>query len=475
LPSVRELMARHGAGPATVQRAVGTLAARGVLEARPGRGTFVAAARPEAPAPDLAWQTVALGAAGPPVDATTLADLRRPYAADDLLLSSGYLPAEMQPLGALAQALARAGRRTDAWDRVPLEGVAPLRAHFATEAQGGATAGDVLVCPGGQAALNACLRSLAPPGSAIVMESPAYAGILLLARAAGLQIVPVPADGRGIRPDLLADALERSGARVAYLQPTYANPHGTTLAPDRRAQVLEVARAAGAFLIEDDPFRDLALDPRRPAPPPLLHGDRDGHVVAVRSLTKSASPGLRVAAVIARGPAAARIRATRIVEDFLVAPPLQAAAVELVSAPAWPRHLRRLRAELLHRRDALVAAVGRELGPGRIATIPDGGFHVWVALDPGRGRSGAGRPLGPPRGDRVSRPVVLPRRAVGPAPPPVVRRRAGRPPRRGRGPARGGPGLSGGAQLRGPSGRWIPCSWEPTSRATQSHRRGIGP
>ena len=45
LPSVRELMRRHGAGPVTVQRAVHLLAARGLVDARPGRGTFVAAAR----------------------------------------------------------------------------------------------------------------------------------------------------------------------------------------------------------------------------------------------------------------------------------------------------------------------------------------------------------------------------------------------------------------------------------------------
>ncbi len=374
-------MERHRAGPGTIQRAVGALASRGVIEARPGRGTFVAARAAPAPPADLAWQTVALGAAGPSVDASSLSDLRGPFAPGDLVLSTGYLPADLQPLGALAQAFARAGRRRDAWDRVPLEGITPLRAHFAAGLGGGAEPADVLVCPGGQAALNACLRALVAPGSPIVVESPTYHGILLLARAAGLRIVPVPSDEHGVRPDLLADALERSGARVAYLQPTFANPHGTTLAAERRSDVLAAARDAGAFIIDDDPFREVALDPRDPPPPPLWHDDRDGHVVCVRSLTKSASHALRVAAVIARGPAAARIRSTRVIEDFLVAGPLQAAAVELVSTPSWPRHLRRLRVALRERRDALAAAVERELGPGR-AALPRGGFHLWVALDP---------------------------------------------------------------------------------------------
>ena len=53
LSSVRELMARHRASPVTVQRAIAALAAEGLLEPRPGRGTFVAPRAPAQAAPDL--------------------------------------------------------------------------------------------------------------------------------------------------------------------------------------------------------------------------------------------------------------------------------------------------------------------------------------------------------------------------------------------------------------------------------------
>jgi DNA-binding transcriptional MocR family regulator len=380
LPSVRELMRRHRVGPATVQRAIATLATRGLVEARPGRGTFVAPRAPAQTAPDVAWQTVALGARAP--DASPLDELLRLPPPGALVLSTGYLPADLQPLGALAQALSRAGRRPGTWDRMPLEGLAGLRAYFATSVGGATTPGDVLICPGGQAALVTCLRGLAgAPGASVLVESPTYLGALVAARVAGLKPVPVPSDDHGIRPDLLEQALADSGARLLYAQPLFANPHGATLAPERRAAVLDAVTAAGAFLVEDDTFRDLALDPG-PLPAPLIAEDPHGHVVHLRSLTKSAAPGLRVAALIARGPAAARLRAARIVEDFFVPGPLQEAALELVGAPGWPRHLRRVRAALRERRDALVAAVAAELGPDRIAVRPRGGMHLWMALDP---------------------------------------------------------------------------------------------
>lgn len=72
--------------------------------------------------------------------------------------------------------------------------------------------------------------------------------------------------------------------------------------------------AAGAFLVEDDVARDLALDGA--APPTLAADDHDGHVVLLRSLTKSASPGLRVGLVAARGPAGASPPAAPLLDDF---------------------------------------------------------------------------------------------------------------------------------------------------------------
>jgi DNA-binding transcriptional MocR family regulator len=192
--------------------------------------------------------------------------------------------------------------------------------------------------------------------------------------------VPVPADAGGVRPDHLAAALERSGARLAYLQPLWANPTGTTLDADRRPLVLEAVRRAGALVIEDDWSRDLPID--GPAPPPLAAADDDGHVVYVRSLTKSAAPGLRVAAIGARGAAGARLRAARVVDDFFVAGPLQEAVLDLLGSPGWRRHLRALPGHLRERRDALLAAVGRELPAWRVER-PGGGFHVWARLPDG--------------------------------------------------------------------------------------------
>ena len=379
LPSVRELMARHRASPVTVQRAVAALAAEGLVEPRPGRGTFVAERAPAPAAPDLSWQAVALGARA--VDEAPLQELLAVPPPDAIPLSSGYLQTELQPLSVVGAALARAARRPGAWERGPVEGREELRAWFARAAGGALRAHDMVVCPGGQAALATAFRALTVPGDAVVVEAPTYVGAIIAARAAGLRVVPVPSDADGVRPDHLAAALRRTGARLVFSQPLYANPHGASLHPERRAAVLAALVDHGAFLIEDDWSRDLAID--GDPPPPLAADDREGHVIYLRSLTKSAAPGLRVAAIGARGAAGARLRGARIVDDFFVSGPLQEAALEIVSSPGWRRHRHRLRGELRVRRDALLRALGGHLPELAPSAVPAGGLHLWVALPEG--------------------------------------------------------------------------------------------
>ncbi|MEU9510213.1 PLP-dependent aminotransferase family protein [Micromonospora sp. NPDC048170] len=379
LPSVRELTARHQASPVTVTEAIRQLVAEGLVEARSGRGTFVAAAPARERVPDLSWQTVALGPR-PPGEEDMQALLALPPG-DAIPLSGGYLDPDLQPAAALGAALARAARQPASWQRGPVEGREDLRAWFARQAGGGLSARDMVICPGGQAALSSAFRGLTAPGDTLLVESPTYLGALATARAAGLRVVPVPADADGVRPDQLAAAFTRTGARLFYCQPLHANPTGATLAAHRRAEVAAAVRAAGAFLIEDDYARDLTIDGE--APPPLAADDPDGHVIHLRSLTKSAAPGLRVAAIGARGPAGARLRATRLLDDLFVAGSLQQATLEFVTSPAWARHHRAVRAALRERRGALLAALRRHLPALVPQAVPRGGLNLWARLPDG--------------------------------------------------------------------------------------------
>ncbi|MGW7404443.1 aminotransferase-like domain-containing protein [Streptomyces sp. NPDC054833] len=390
LPSSRALVERFRVSPVTVSRALAQLAAEGLVVTRPGAGAF--RARPHtaaAPTGDTSWQEVALSADGAAdlvprtVDASGVTVSLAAPPPGVLELSGGYLHSSLQPERAMAAALARAGRRPGAWGRPPLEGLPELREWFARSIGGAVGAAEVLIAAGGQSALATALRALAPPGAPVLVESPTYPGMLAIARAAGLRPVPVPVDPDGVKPELLADAFRATGARVFVCQPLFQNPTGAVLAPARRAEVLRIARAAGAFVIEDDFVRRLVHADAGPLPRPLAADDTDGVVVHVGSLTKATSPSFRVSALAARGPVLERLRAIQVVDTFFVPRPLQEAALELVGSPAWPRHLRTVSAELKTRRDALTTALRLHLPELALPHIPSGGYHLWLRLPDG--------------------------------------------------------------------------------------------
>jgi DNA-binding transcriptional MocR family regulator len=390
LPSSRLLVERFGVSPVTVSRALAMLAAEGLVVTRPGAGVYRAQPLPrEVRAVDTSWQQIALTAedqrGGEPasrvVDASGLSANLAVPPPDVIAFNGGYLHRSLQPERALATALASAARRPGAWERPPLEGLTALRTWFARELGGGLTPAEVLISGGGQAALTTALHSLTPPGSAVLVESPTYPGVLAAAHTAGLRPVPVPMDADGVRLDLLHEVFAATGARVFYCQPLFQNPTGAVLTPDRRREIIEVVHTAGAFLIEDDWARHLGHG--GPVPPPLVAGDPYGTVVHIGSLTKVTSPNLRIAALVARGPALERLRAIQIVDTFFVPRPFQEAALDLVGAPAWPRHLRTLATSLRGRRDAMVAALRRDIPELAPAHIPTGGHCLWLRLPAG--------------------------------------------------------------------------------------------
>lgn len=384
LPSTRALVAEYQASPVTVQSALRSLAAQGLIESRPGVGTFVrprAQVRPS----DYGWQSAALGPAPGALRPNPAA--MRDVPNDVTAFNAGYPDRELLPGRMVRAALTRAARSDAAVARPPMAGLPELQAWFAQELGASSlpdvpppVAADVVILPGSQSGLSSLFRALVGAGQPLLMESPTYWGAILAAASAGVRVIPVPSGPDGPDVEELARAFEETGARAFYAQPSFANPTGAHWTRNLGDQVLDVVRRHGAFLIEDDWAHDFGITAD---PAPLAARDGSGHVVYLRSLTKSLSPAVRVAAVVARGPARERIVADRLAESMYVSGLLQAAAVDVVTQPGWQAHLRGLKSQLKSRRDLLLDSL-REYAPAaHVAYVPAGGLNLWARLPDG--------------------------------------------------------------------------------------------
>ncbi|HEY1154853.1 MAG TPA: GntR family transcriptional regulator, partial [Arthrobacter sp.] len=230
LPSTRQLVAEYQASPVTVQKALQVLTAQGLIDSRPGVGTFVRAVRTARPS-DYGWQTAALRPPSAPLPSSSTT--MRNVPGDAIWFHSGYPDRELLPERLVRSALARAARGDAALSRPPAAGMPELQQWFAQELGSATPVGstpptpnDVIVLPGSQSGLSSIFRALVGAGQPLLIESPSYWGAILAAAQTGVRLVPVPSGPEGPDPADVERAFAETGARAFYVQPNYSNPAG---------------------------------------------------------------------------------------------------------------------------------------------------------------------------------------------------------------------------------------------------------
>ena len=335
---------------------------------KPGSGAFVAPrpATVAGDAADFSWQTVALGdRVVDDAGRDRRCSPRRPTAS---IAAHRRLPAPGPAARTRRSPRAGAGRaqagRLGRCRRCP--GVAgAARGGSPGEAGGDVTAGGRADRQRRAGRAHPRLpRARRRPATPVLVETPDLPGRAGRGQG-GRAAATGRADGPRRRPARPAGGGVRRHRRAGLLLPADpAQPHRRHPHPRApRAQVLEVARAAGAFVIEDDYARYLtaARRRRRWCPGRARHGR--AHPLADQDPVAEHAGRRRSSRA---GPAAHRLRAAQLVESFFVARPLQETALEFVGSPAWRRHLAAVHAEIATRRDALAAA----LAPGCPARSP---------------------------------------------------------------------------------------------------------
>jgi 2-aminoadipate transaminase len=213
----------------------------------------------------------------------------------------------------------------------------------------------------------------------VVVEAPTYDRPLKILAGLGAEIVPIPQDDQGLDVDALERALG-GGEPPAFLYtiPTFQNPSGRTLSPERRRRLVELAAERDLLVLEDDPYGLVRFEGE---PPPTLYELDGGRRVAYSSsFSKTIAPGVRVGYLILPSRLAAAIEAlavsTYISPGFLS----QATVWEFVRRGNFEPNLERVRALLRARRDAMLAALEREFPAEGRWSRPEGGYFLWLDL-----------------------------------------------------------------------------------------------
>ena len=220
-------------------------------------------------------------------------------------------------------------------------------------------------------------RRLAP-GKRVLVERPTYDRPLKILRELGAEVVGLHCDEEGLDPDALEDALG-AGDRPAflYLIPTFQNPSGRTLSVERRRRIVELARSHDLLVLEDDPYGLVRFEGE---PLPSLLELSGGETAYSSSFSKTIAPGIRVGWFVLPEALAQEIESTAVATYITPVLLGQATVHEFVARGLFEPNLERVRGLIGKRRDAMLAALDRDL-PNVQTTRPDGGYFLWLELD----------------------------------------------------------------------------------------------
>ena len=262
------------------------------------------------------------------------------------------------------------------------EGLPELRQWVSAELgkQGATVSPDqVLITTGSQQGLDLIAKVLIDKDSRLLVESPTYLGALQAFTPMQPAVESIESDSCGVCPSALREALQKGERpRFIYLLPNFQNPTGRTMDEARREAVIAVCREHGLPIVEDNPYGELWFD--APPPKPLLARWPEG-VVYLGSFSKILAPGLRLGYIVAPPALYPKLLQAKQAADLHTPGFNQRVVAEVIKDGFLDQHVPTIRARYHAQRDAMLAALARELGPtGAEWTQPVGGMFVWVRL-----------------------------------------------------------------------------------------------
>ena len=269
------------------------------------------------------------------------------------------------------------------------EGYAPLREQVAALLPWNVAPAQVLITTGSQQGLDLLAKVLIDAGSRILVETPTYLGALQAFAPMEPEVVGVASDDEGVDVNDLADqaCTEMRGgapvnaARFLYVLPNFQNPTGRTMTESRRAALSRRAAELGLPLVEDNPYGDLWFD--TPPPLPLTARNPEG-CVYLGSFSKVLAPGLRLGFAVAPKALYPKLLQAKQAADLHSPGFNQRMVAEVMKDGFLDRHVPTIRALYKSQRDAMLAALQREMqGLGVEWNTPDGGMFLWLRLPHG--------------------------------------------------------------------------------------------
>jgi GntR family transcriptional regulator/MocR family aminotransferase len=236
----------------------------------------------------------------------------------------------------------------------------------------------IMLASGTQHCLRIVLGAILKPGDHIWCEDPGYPAARRAIGHCGLRPVSVPVDASGII--VAKGRAQAPAAGAAYVTPSHQFPLGVQMSMTRRLELLDWAREAGAFVIEDDYDSEFRYDG---APLLSLAGiDHLSRVIYMGTFAKTLFPGLRIGYCALPERLVGPVTTARAALDRFPGTLLEGAVADMLNSGAFAANLRKVRGIYREARDVLASTLSTASHGELSVPVPSQGLHLVARFDP---------------------------------------------------------------------------------------------
>ncbi|AWL96452.1 GntR family transcriptional regulator/MocR family aminotransferase [Bradyrhizobium ottawaense] len=235
----------------------------------------------------------------------------------------------------------------------------------------------IMLTSGTLHALRIVLSAILKPNDQVWCEDPGYPAARKTIAHCGYRAVPVPVDEHGMQ--VAKGRTAGPNARAAYVTPSHQFPLGVQMSMPRRLELLDWARQAGAFVLEDDYDSEFRYDG---APLMSLAGiDRLQRVIYLGTFAKTLFPGLRIGYCALPERLIADVTAARAALDRFPGTLMEGAVADMLNSGAFAANLKRVRKLYRDARDLLAETLEAASDGALSVPVPSQGLHLVARFD----------------------------------------------------------------------------------------------
>jgi len=264
--------------------------------------------------------------------------------------------------------------------------VREMLSHFLLESRGiSVDAENIIITTGSQQGLDLIARTFLDPGDIVITENPSYLAALGAFKIRGARLVGIKIDKQGMRTDLLEETVKKlvnEGKKIKFIYtiPVGQNPAGTTMPPDRKKHLIEIANKYDLLVIEDDPYSYFIYDETVDITP-LKAYDEEDRVIYMSTISKILAPGLRIGWLACPSGVTRKLELIKQYMDLHTPTLNQFIVAEAIRTGLVSQHAHKLSPFYKKKRDTMLKAIKDYFPENVWYTEPVGGFFVFVYVN----------------------------------------------------------------------------------------------